>query len=71
MRCTHYEYDAVKIKKFYGSIDEYLAPGEKVSNCPVDIFFAKGNPNFVTDKRSTVVLMSALRRVASKSRKAS
>jgi len=27
--CTHYEYDAVKIKKFYGSIDEYLAPGEK------------------------------------------
>merc|ERR1719188_1174387 len=27
--CTHYEYDAQKIKKFYGSIDEYLAPGEK------------------------------------------
>jgi len=26
---THYEYDAVKINKFYGSIDEYLAPGEK------------------------------------------
>jgi len=27
--CTHYEYDAIKIKKFYGSIDDYLAPGEK------------------------------------------
>jgi len=26
---THYEYDAVKIKKFYGSIDTFLAPGEK------------------------------------------
>eukprot|EP01051_Picozoa_sp_SAG22_P007480 SAG22_NODE_528_length_9431_cov_7.192135_8_plen_383_part_00 len=26
---THYEYDAVKIKKFYGGIDRYYAPGEK------------------------------------------
>mmetsp|Transcript_123852 Transcript_123852/g.263920 ORF Transcript_123852/g.263920 Transcript_123852/m.263920 type:complete len:409 (-) Transcript_123852:71-1297(-) len=26
---THYEYDAVKIKKFYGAIDRYYAPGEK------------------------------------------
>jgi hypothetical protein len=26
---THYEYDAVKIKKFYGKIDKYYAPGEK------------------------------------------
>lgn len=26
---THYEYDAVKIKKFYGAIDTYYAPGEK------------------------------------------
>jgi hypothetical protein len=26
---THYEYDAVKIKNFYGKIDQYYAPGEK------------------------------------------
>lgn len=26
---THYEYDATKIKKFYGQIDRYYAPGEK------------------------------------------
>ena len=26
---THYEYDATKIKKFYGAIDRYYAPGEK------------------------------------------
>merc|ERR1719253_715052 len=26
---THYEYDAVKIKQFYGTIDTYYAPGEK------------------------------------------
>lgn len=26
---THYEYDAVKIKKFYGQMDRYYAPGEK------------------------------------------
>lgn len=26
---THYEYDAAKIKKFYGKIDRYYAPGEK------------------------------------------
>eukprot|EP00933_Yihiella_yeosuensis_P009475 TRINITY_DN11539_c3_g1_i1.p1 TRINITY_DN11539_c3_g1~~TRINITY_DN11539_c3_g1_i1.p1 ORF type:complete len:379 (-),score=26.92 TRINITY_DN11539_c3_g1_i1:240-1376(-) len=26
---THYEYDAEKINKFYGSIDKYYAPGEK------------------------------------------
>eukprot|EP00241_Pyramimonas_parkeae_P006102 CAMPEP_0114235532 /NCGR_PEP_ID=MMETSP0058-20121206/6301_1 /TAXON_ID=36894 /ORGANISM="Pyramimonas parkeae, CCMP726" /LENGTH=393 /DNA_ID=CAMNT_0001347301 /DNA_START=108 /DNA_END=1289 /DNA_ORIENTATION=+ len=26
---THYEYDAVKIKQFYGSIDTYYAPGQK------------------------------------------
>lgn len=26
---THYEYDATKIKKFYGGIDKYYAPGEK------------------------------------------
>lgn len=26
---THYEYDAVKIKKFYGNIDRFYAPGEK------------------------------------------
>merc|ERR1719198_2386753 len=26
---THYEYDAIKIKKFYGEIDKYYAPGEK------------------------------------------
>lgn len=26
---THYEYDAIKIKKFYGSVDKYMAPGEK------------------------------------------
>merc|ERR1719424_2062054 len=26
---THYEYDATKIKKFYGTIDRYYAPGEK------------------------------------------
>lgn len=26
---THYEYDAVRIKKFYGEIDEYYAPGQK------------------------------------------
>lgn len=26
---THYEYDAVKINKFYGKIDRYYAPGEK------------------------------------------
>ena len=26
---THYEYDAVKIQKFYGRLDQYYAPGEK------------------------------------------
>merc|ERR1711871_1680788 len=26
---THYEYDAVKIQKFYGKLDRYYAPGEK------------------------------------------
>lgn len=26
---THYEYDATKIKKFYGAIDRFYAPGEK------------------------------------------
>jgi len=26
---THYEYDATKIKKFYGVIDRYYAPGQK------------------------------------------
>merc|ERR1719162_48576 len=26
---THYEYDAVKIKNFYGKIDQYYSPGEK------------------------------------------
>ena len=26
---THYEYDAKKIKQFYGQIDKYYAPGEK------------------------------------------
>ena len=26
---THYEYDAVKIRRFYGAIDRYYAPGEK------------------------------------------
>jgi len=26
---THYEYDAAKIKQFYGEIDRYYAPGEK------------------------------------------
>lgn len=26
---THYEYDAKKIKQFYGEIDRYYAPGEK------------------------------------------
>ena len=26
---THYEYDAHKIKEFYGSIDRFYAPGEK------------------------------------------
>lgn len=26
---THYEYDAKKIKQFYGMIDKYYAPGEK------------------------------------------
>ena len=26
---THYEYDAQKIKKFYGAIDRYYAPGER------------------------------------------
>jgi len=26
---THYEYDAIKIKKFYGEIDQYYAPGQK------------------------------------------
>ena len=26
---THYEYDASKIRRFYGSIDRYYAPGEK------------------------------------------
>lgn len=26
---THYEYDATKIKKFYGEIDQYYAPGQK------------------------------------------
>ena len=26
---THYEYDAKRIKSFYGSIDRYFAPGEK------------------------------------------
>jgi len=26
---THYEYDASKIKKFYGKVDTYMAPGEK------------------------------------------
>jgi len=26
---THYEYDAKKIKKFYGQIDRYYSPGEK------------------------------------------
>ena len=24
---THYEYDATKIKKFYGGIDRFYAPG--------------------------------------------
>ena len=26
---THYEYDATKIKKFYGNIEQYYSPGEK------------------------------------------
>lgn len=26
---THYEYDAKKIRSFYGNIDQYFAPGEK------------------------------------------
>ena len=26
---THYEYDATRIRKFYGAIDRYYAPGEK------------------------------------------
>ena len=26
---THYEYDATKIRQFYGSIDRFYAPGEK------------------------------------------
>lgn len=26
---THYEYDAKKIKQFYGQISKYYAPGEK------------------------------------------
>jgi ADP-ribosylglycohydrolase len=26
---THYEYDAIKIKKYYGILDRYYAPGEK------------------------------------------
>ena len=26
---THYEYDAIKIKQFYGVVDKYYAPGEK------------------------------------------
>lgn len=26
---THYEYDAVKIRQFYGDIDRYYSPGEK------------------------------------------
>lgn len=26
---THYEYDAVKIKQYYGIVDKYYAPGEK------------------------------------------
>merc|ERR1719424_2481586 len=26
---THYEYDATKIKQFYGQIDRYYSPGEK------------------------------------------
>ena len=26
---THYEYDAIKIKKFYGVVDQYYSPGEK------------------------------------------
>ena len=26
---THYEYDAQKIKQFYGKLDKYYAPGEK------------------------------------------
>lgn len=26
---THYEYDATKIKRFYGDIDRYYAPGER------------------------------------------
>jgi len=28
---THYEYDATKIKRFYGEIDRYYAPGEKTA----------------------------------------
>ena len=26
---THYEYDAKKIKQYYGSLDTYYAPGQK------------------------------------------
>lgn len=26
---THYEYDAAKIKRFYGDIDRYYAPGQR------------------------------------------
>ena len=26
---THYEYDATRIREFYGAIDKYYAPGEK------------------------------------------
>jgi ADP-ribosylglycohydrolase len=26
---THYEYDATRIRKFYGAVDRYYAPGEK------------------------------------------
>jgi len=26
---THYEYDAIRIKKFYGDIDQYYAPGQR------------------------------------------
>ena len=28
---THYEYDAHRIKKFYGAIDQFYAPGEKTN----------------------------------------
>ena len=40
---THYEYDAKKIRKFYGNIDQFYAPGEKTGGATHGVGWGKRN----------------------------